>query len=517
MCIKLMLRLQETLRMGEATKPPAVKYLLSEVAADCKPEKIARNHAEIGRSKDWNRGHRPLAHQHACWNVDDLLGDGNSDARGEQQHHHGHRAKVAKKLPEGAEIIHGSPRPQDSRDRAPQCIVGLDSFGTDRGGNGFGDMLHLPKRDAPRRVLLAPDAFKGTLESAGVVRALGAACQSLWPECTIDCCPIADGGEGTLAALEEAWRLDRRELGLAGPMGTQSISSAWGQGGPEGVRGVVEAAEVVGLHLTPEARRDPERASSHGLGELLQHAVNAGVRDLVVGLGGTGTVDGGAGAAAAMGAEFLDDSGAPIPSPICGGDLKRVAAVQVPAAAAARWEAITLRLARDVDNPLLGPRGAAAVFGPQKGASPEAVERLEAGLARLGEVLGIEADRPGFGAAGGIPLALVTLFGASLERGIEVVLEAVDFDPRCREADLVFTGEGSLDAQSRMGKAAVSIAERAQSVGVETIAVVGRRSDDFGSDAPFSQVISLVDSVGPERAMEETERAITESVVASLG
>ena len=371
---------------------------------------------------------------------------------------------------------------------------------------------------SPNRILLAPDSFKETLRNFEVVEAMAAACEKLWPGSAIDPCPMADGGEGSLEALKAAWGLSWRSTRVTAPIPGQSdIEAQWALGVPQDGRAVVELASSTGLSLISPADRDPELTSTHGVGMLMAEAARHNVQELVLCVGGSCTVDGGVGALAALGVVFRDSMGRALPMPVSGGALRRIAAFEVPEELARQWKEIRLRIAVDVRNPLLGASGAAHVFAPQKGADPQAVQRLEQGLANWARLLGNDPAQPGSGASGGVPYGLAAVLGGSIESGIEMILEANRFDQRCGNAELVLTGEGSLDAQSRMGKVPVEVAARARQLHVPVFAVVGRRGKDFGEEMPFHKIISLTEHLGEEEAMENPAAAIEASMEAALG
>ena len=371
-------------------------------------------------------------------------------------------------------------------------------------------MKNQDSKSSLRRILLAPDSFKESLPAARVAEAMALGIRSRLPEVECVLCPVADGGEGTLEALVSAMGLSVAETIVQGPYPSSPPATAkWGVGPSGGLWRVLEAAQAIGLEQVPIADRAPEAASSHGLGELMLRASSDGVEELIITLGGTATVDGGIGALAAFGVVFLDHAGARLPGPLVGSDLGNIAGCEVPDEVRSRLNAMKIRLAVDVpDSPLLGSAGAARTFGPQKGADPEAVERLEAGMRNWAGACSGDPEMKGAGSAGGIAFGLATVLGASIESGVELVLEAVDFPERCQKADLVLTGEGCLDRQSRMGKAAVRVANIAMEHGVSTRAIVGRRAEDFGSDEPFQSVVSLVEHCGSDRAMSEPFDAI---------
>jgi glycerate kinase len=333
------------------------------------------------------------------------------------------------------------------------------------------------------RVLVAPDKFKGSLTAAEVAAAVAAGLREAGVQA--DELPVADGGEGTLdAALAAGY--ERLPVRATGPLG-QPVEAAIAV--REGV-GVVELAAASGLALAPE--RDALRATSRGTGELLRAALDAGCTQIVLGIGGSACTDGGAGMLAALGARLLDGSGQDLPDG--GGALGALNLVDL-AGLDPRLREVEVVLASDVDNPLLGPTGAAAVYGPQKGASPDDVAALDAALGRWAELLeraaatsrtliGTSATNvplvaaPGAGAAGGVGYAALAVLGARQRPGIDVVLDLVGFAERVGGAALVVTGEGSLDEQSLHGKAPVGVATAARAAGVATVAVCGRSDLD---------------------------------------
>ncbi len=324
------------------------------------------------------------------------------------------------------------------------------------------------RREQPTRVLVAPTAFKGTLGPAAVGRAMAEGVRRAWPEAEADLCPLSDGGTGLLDALDELEGGRFEELSVRGPLGRRTVARVlWT--GP--ARVTIESAEAVGHHLVPAARRDPRVATTRGLGELLADVRERADR-IALGLGGSATVDGGTGMARALGWGFEDADGGALPEG--GAELARLARIRRPAD---RW-AVPVRALCDVDNPLLGPTGAARVYGPQKGAGPADVEVLEAGLARLAERierdLGIEvAARPGAGAAGGLGAGARAFLGAELVSGAAWMMERARLSERIVGADAVLTGEGRYDPQSGMGKLPGRVLEAAGRAGRPTILVCG--------------------------------------------
>jgi glycerate kinase len=324
-----------------------------------------------------------------------------------------------------------------------------------------------------RRVLVAADKFKGSLTAVEVAERVTAGLRRVVPDLEAEALPVADGGDGTVAAAVAAG-FERREVRVAGPLGDE-VTAAYAL---RGDTAVVEMAEASGLQRLPAGVFAPLTASTYGSGELLRAALDAGARTIVFGVGGSATTDGGAGMLSALGARFVRADGEPVAPG--GGGLAELASADL-SGLDPRLGEVELVLASDVDNPLTGPKGAPAVYGPQKGASPEDVEALDAALAHFAKVLeetvGARAAEyavsPGAGAAGGIGYGAL-LLGAGFRPGIEVMLEVLGFAPALERADLVITGEGSLDRQTLHGKAPAGVAAAARAAGKEVVAVCGR-------------------------------------------
>jgi glycerate kinase len=336
------------------------------------------------------------------------------------------------------------------------------------------------------RIVVAPDKFKGSLPAAGVAAAVAAGLRAVAGDAEILTMPVADGGDGTVDAAVAAG-FERVPVTATGPLG-EPVRASYAR---RGAVAVAELACACGLALLPAGRRAPLTASSFGAGEVLRAALDAGARQVVLGVGGSASTDGGAGLLQALGARVLDASGEDLGREtagrrIAGGaDLSEVAALDMaglhPAFRPAGRGAVALTLAADVDNPLTGPDGAAAVYGPQKGASPAEVARLDAGLGRWAAVVAAAVGKdwsqaPGAGAAGGVGFAALAVLGARLRPGIELVVELTGLESRLAGADLVITGEGALDAQSLAGKAPVGVARAAARHGVPVVAVAGRNT-----------------------------------------
>ncbi|MCF1511704.1 glycerate kinase [Streptomyces glomeratus] len=324
-----------------------------------------------------------------------------------------------------------------------------------------------------RRVLVAADKFKGSLTAVQVAERVTAGLRRVVPGLEVEALPVADGGDGTVDAAVAAG-FERREVRVAGPLGHE-VTAAFAL---RGETAVVEMAEASGLQRLPAGVFAPLTASTYGSGELLRAALDAGARSIVFGVGGSATTDGGAGMLSALGARFLDAEGEPVPPG--GGGLAGLAGADL-SGLDARLASVDLVLASDVDNPLTGPTGAPAVYGPQKGASPDDVETLDAALAHyarvLEEAIGSRAaelaESAGAGAAGGIGYGALIL-GARFRPGIEIMLDVLGFAPALERASLVITGEGSLDAQTLHGKAPAGVAAAARAAGREVVAVCGR-------------------------------------------
>ncbi len=302
------------------------------------------------------------------------------------------------------------------------------------------------------KIVLAPDSFKGSLSAPDVAGAMAEGLRRVWPDALCVPLPVADGGEGTADALAAATGGKMFAATVTGPLG-EPVAARWALLGDEAAA-VVELAEAAGLTQISPERRDPKQTTTRGVGELLLRAArHPGVRRILVGLGGSATNDGGAGLLRALGVRLLDEAGRDLPEG--GAALAGLASLDT-SGLLLDPSAVEVVIACDVDNPLTGPRGASAVFGPQKGATAEDVPLLDAALAHYGAVLAragrAVADIPGAGAAGGTAAALLWLFpAATLRPGIEIVLDAVRFEEHLHEADLVLTGEGRLDAVEQLG------------------------------------------------------------------
>ena len=341
------------------------------------------------------------------------------------------------------------------------------------------------------RILVAPLEFKGSLSAGQAARAIEAGVRSGWPEVEVIVLPLADGGPGTADALVDAlggqWHSAWVHDALGRPL--QAQWAGWSRGG------VVEMARASGLSLLAPAERDALVASTLGTGELIVDALEHGIRSLLVGVGGSATNDGGVGALRALGYRFLDASGRALPP---GGAALRNLARIVPDGLLPAVRETEMTVMTDVLNPLCGPTGASAVYGPQKGASPEDVELLDAALAHLAEIvkrdLGLDAAHlPGTGAAGGLSYGLLVGCGARISRGFEHLAKLLDLDSKLRGVDFVLTGEGRLDTQTLSGKGPLELARRARQSGATRVVAFAGKIDPraLEGDHPFHEAIQV--------------------------
>ena len=324
-------------------------------------------------------------------------------------------------------------------------------------------------------VLVAPSGFKESMGAEEAAQAIAAGVRKAMPTARIRRAPMVDGGEGFTKAIVAATGGRLRRIAVTGPVG-KPVESFFGfMGGKESRTAVLEMAAAAGLSLVPRDLRDPTRTTSAGVGELIRAALNAGATRILIGCGDSGINDGGAGMAQALGARLLDAEGREIGHG--GGDLARLAEIDV-SGLDPRLARVRIDVAVNWSNVLLGPRGVARVFGPQKGATPAQVEALEAGLetyaALIRDTLGHDIGHaPGSGASGGLGTGLVAFAGATLHPRFDIVMQYLQFDALLQDADLVITAEGSLDGQSPHGKVPCEVARRAQALGVPTVALAG--------------------------------------------
>ncbi|MDP2661349.1 MAG: glycerate kinase [Dehalococcoidia bacterium] len=345
------------------------------------------------------------------------------------------------------------------------------------------------------KIVIAPTAFKGSLSPLQASKAIELGVRSAMPEAETILVPVADGGDGTVEAIHHAQGGAILEQMVSGPLGGQ-VRASWALLS-DGMTGVIEMASASGIALLGTHESDPLRATTYGVGELVRDALDKGCERLIIGLGGSATIDGGAGMAQALGVELLDRRGHPLPR---GGEaLARLDRIYLEGLDP-RVKKCHIAAAYDVSNPLLGPQGAAAVFGPQKGASGPMIQRLENALARLAKVIkrdiGLEVgDRPGAGAAGGLGAGLLAFLGASLMPGAELVLETIRLREKLKGADLVIIGEGSLDFQSAYGKAPMGVVKIARDLSIPVLALAGNLGQ--GQEILFRMGVDAAMSIVP--------------------
>ena len=329
------------------------------------------------------------------------------------------------------------------------------------------------------KIVVAPDSFKGSVYAPEAARAMRDGVLRALPDAEVVMVPVADGGDGTLETLVETSGGRIRSTLVTGPLG-DPVDASWGAMG-DGRTAVVEMARTSGLALVPEGRRDPRMTTTYGLGEVIREALESGFRAFILGIGGSATNDGGAGMAQALGVHLIDRHGSELAR---GGaalaDLEKIEMDGLDG----RVRESTFAVACDVSNPLTGPEGASAVYGPQKGATPQMVEELDAALDHFADVvnrdLGVDiVDSPGSGAAGGLGGGMVAFLGGELRAGVDIALETVGLDEYLDGADLVITGEGQVDFQTVYNKAPIGVARLASVRGIPVVAVAGSLGDGF--------------------------------------
>lgn len=385
------------------------------------------------------------------------------------------------------------------------------------------------------RIVIAPDKFKGSLNAAEVASAIargltprrGRAGEPHEPApprlpdtVDLDLCPVADGGEGTVAALVAATRGRFETRTVTGPLPDMRVDATFGVLG-DNKTAVVEMSAASGLALLPSDDRDPMRTTTYGTGQLLAAAVRLGVEHIILGIGGSATVDAGIGCAQAVGQPVILDGEGPtdLHEPLVGEDLRRV--VLIKHGRGSVLDRVRITVACDVTNPLYGDNGAAKIFGPQKGATPSQVDELDALLKQLATRCGklAEANTPGAGAAGGLGFAMLAFFNAQLRPGFDIVADATKLRDCLRGADLCITGEGRLDAQSLAGKAAVGVARLCREMNVPCVAIVGSVDEAVRPDlAPlFTDVIPIQrPAMSLAESMRDAADLITNAAAAVL-
>lgn len=357
------------------------------------------------------------------------------------------------------------------------------------------------------KIVLAPQTFKGSISALDAAIAMRDGVLRALPDAETIMVPVADGGDGTLETLVEGSGGDIRSASVTGPLGERR-DAEWGAMG-DGVTAVIEMARTSGLALVSPDALDPMNATTYGLGEAIRAALDAGFRNFIVGIGGSATNDAGAGMAQALGASLTDADDTPLP--YGGAALANLARIDL-SDLDPRVSDSTFMVACDVTNPLTGPEGASAIYGPQKGATPEMVAALDAALVRLAEVaradLGVDVEYlQGAGAAGGLGGGMVAFLDAELRAGVDIVLDTVGIDAALEGADLAIVGEGALDYQTVYNKAPVGVAQRAAKLGVPVIAIAGTLGD--GYEAVYEHGIAAAAPIvsGPMALEDASERA----------
>lgn len=364
------------------------------------------------------------------------------------------------------------------------------------------------------KIVIAPQGFKGNLSALQVAQAIDNGIKRVVPSAMTTIKPMADGGEGTVQALVDATGGKIMATEVTDPLGGRVIAH-WGLLSDK-VTGVIEMAAASGLPLVPPEKRNPLLTTTYGTGELILAALESGCRKLIIGIGGSATNDGGAGMAQALGARLLDSKGATLP--FGGAALANLGHINV-TTLDPRLADCEVLLACDVTNPLCGAQGASAVYGPQKGATPEMVGQLDAALAHYADViqrdLGVEVKNvPGAGAAGGLGAGLIAFLKAKVIPGIDVVIQATGLVEDLKDADLVFTGEGRIDSQTAHGKVPTGVAQKAKEFGLPVIAIAGEVADDYRVVYQYGIDAVLGIAPGPislSQSMAEAERLIADA------
>ncbi|WP_460136004.1 glycerate kinase [Pseudomonas sp. S1_E04] len=363
------------------------------------------------------------------------------------------------------------------------------------------------------KIVIAPDSFKDSLSAEGVAKAIAQGVSQVWPHAQLIQCPMADGGEGTVESVLAASNGQLRGQTVRGPLGAE-VDARWGWLA-ESHTAIIEMAEASGLQLVPPGQRDACISSTYGTGELIRAALDAGARRIILAIGGSATNDGGAGAMQALGVQLFDAQDQPLaPGGLALARLARISLEHLdPRLAQVRFD-----IAADVDNPLCGPHGASAIFGPQKGATPRQVQQLDAALRHFADhcarVLPKDVrDEPGSGAAGGLGFAAKAFLGAQFRAGVDVVAELVRLDDAICGADLVITGEGRFDAQTLRGKTPFGVARIAQRHKVPVIVIAGTLGDGYEQMYAHGVTAAFALPGGPmslEQACNEAPRLLRE-------
>lgn len=368
------------------------------------------------------------------------------------------------------------------------------------------------------KFVIAPDSFKGSLSAVAVADAIENGIYAADPDAVIKKIPVADGGEGTVEAIIAASGGRIYEQNVIGPLG-DDVKAFFGVLS-DGITAIIEMAAASGLPLVPDDKRNPMHTTTYGTGQLIKAAMDKGCRRIIIGIGGSATNDGGVGMAQALGVKFYDDNGCVIDE-FGGKILSSIAHIDV-SQLDPRVKDVEITVACDVTNPLCGPAGAAAVYGPQKGATPEMVEELDKGLANLAEVMKKDIgkdvkDVPGAGAAGGLGAGLMAFLGASLKPGMDIIIEITHMDEYVKNCDIVITGEGRTDEQTVYGKVPVGVAKVANRYGKPVICLSGSLGDGAEKvyECGITAVFSIIDKpMDLEMAMASTKQLLERSAKA---
>ncbi|WP_423406937.1 glycerate kinase [Heyndrickxia sp. MSNUG] len=348
------------------------------------------------------------------------------------------------------------------------------------------------------KIVIAPDSFKESLTALEVAQAIEKGMKKVLPHADFIKVPMADGGEGTVQSLVDATGGRIISKTVTGPLG-EPVEAFFGLSGDEKTA-VIEMAAASGLHLVPSEKRNPLITTTRGTGELIAAALDFGIERIIIGIGGSATNDGGSGMAKALGIKLLDSEGNEIGDG--GRALRDIAAIDM-SNIDPRVASVSIEVACDVDNPLTGPKGASSIFGPQKGANPEMVRRLDENLIHYAQMIlsdvGKDIEKiPGAGAAGGLGGGLMAFLSAELKSGVDIVLEATALEDKLKDADFVLTGEGKIDGQTIFGKTPIGVAKTAKKYNIPVIAIAGNVGYDshvvheHGIDAVFSIVPGII-------------------------
>ena len=369
------------------------------------------------------------------------------------------------------------------------------------------------------KIVIAPQAFKGSLSALNVANAVQEGIRRIFPDAQILICPVADGGDGTLETLVESSGGKIMEANVTDPIG-KPIAAQWGAMG-DGNTAVIEMARTSGLALLTLEERDPLNATTYGLGEIIVSALNRGFRKFIVGIGGSATNDAGAGMAQALGIKLIDREGRNVP--FGGAALQNLSSIETSSLDQRVLES-NFQIACDVNNPLTGPEGASAVYGPQKGATEENVRRLDSALGVFAEVakrdLGKDiSNLEGAGAAGGLGAGMIAFIEGHLRAGVDIVLDTVNLAEKLEYADLVITGEGSIDFQTVYNKAPIGVARMAKERGIPTIGISGMLGENYQivHDHGIDAALSITNGpISLEKALRNAPSLISEAVEESL-